>query len=151
MYNRDNTETSTVILSLQMPLVRRLIQLACYRTVYYTTYRTAYQTKREAKAKCCPGWTQLNNEAGCTYRKLMMRQYCTVYVNFNSFLHFLIYCYFLRSLVFHFFRANARSSKTPQVSVFLHFPLLPGGTRSFTLFSFCSDLVLRGFNSHAAM
>jgi len=37
------------------------------RTHYYTAYKIAYETKRSVSAKCCKGWTQLNNEAGCTY------------------------------------------------------------------------------------
>ncbi|KAL7837718.1 hypothetical protein SRHO_G00274290 [Serrasalmus rhombeus] len=43
------------------------------RTAYYTAYRQVYRQDYQTVHKCCPGWSQLNGEAGCLYRK-----YCVV-------------------------------------------------------------------------
>ncbi|XP_034023453.1 multiple epidermal growth factor-like domains protein 6 [Thalassophryne amazonica] len=37
------------------------------RTVYYTAYRQVYRQDYQTVYKCCPGWSQLNGEAGCLY------------------------------------------------------------------------------------
>ncbi|GAA6071821.1 multiple epidermal growth factor-like domains protein 6 isoform X1, partial [Tachysurus ichikawai] len=37
------------------------------RTAYYTAYRQVYRQDYETVHKCCPGWSQLNGEAGCLY------------------------------------------------------------------------------------
>uniref|UniRef100_A0A8D3EBW1 Multiple EGF-like-domains 6b n=1 Tax=Scophthalmus maximus TaxID=52904 RepID=A0A8D3EBW1_SCOMX len=37
------------------------------RTAYYTAYRQVYRQDYETVYKCCPGWSQLNGEAGCLY------------------------------------------------------------------------------------
>ncbi|XP_028854769.1 multiple epidermal growth factor-like domains protein 6 [Denticeps clupeoides] len=37
------------------------------RTAYYTAYRQVYRQDQETVHKCCPGWSQLNGEAGCLY------------------------------------------------------------------------------------
>lgn len=42
---------------------------AIHRTAYYTAYRHVYRQDYQTVYKCCPGWSQLNNEAGCLYRK----------------------------------------------------------------------------------
>lgn len=39
------------------------------RTAYYTAYRQVYRQDYQTVYKCCPGWSQLNGEAGCLYRK----------------------------------------------------------------------------------
>uniref|UniRef100_A0AAV2M4G7 EMI domain-containing protein n=1 Tax=Knipowitschia caucasica TaxID=637954 RepID=A0AAV2M4G7_KNICA len=39
------------------------------RTAYYTAYRQVYTQDFQTVYKCCPGWSQLNGEAGCLYRK----------------------------------------------------------------------------------
>lgn len=40
-----------------------------HRTAYYTAYRQVYRQDHQTVNKCCPGWSQLNGEAGCLYRK----------------------------------------------------------------------------------
>lgn len=37
------------------------------RTAYYTAYRQVYRQDYQTVYKCCPGWSQLNGEAGCLY------------------------------------------------------------------------------------
>ncbi|KAL1265047.1 hypothetical protein QQF64_003074, partial [Cirrhinus molitorella] len=37
------------------------------RTAYYTAYRQVYRQEHQTVYKCCPGWSQLNGEAGCLY------------------------------------------------------------------------------------
>ncbi|MED6280962.1 hypothetical protein CHARACLAT_016454 [Characodon lateralis] len=37
------------------------------RTAYYTAYRQVYKQDYQTVHKCCPGWSQLNGEAGCLY------------------------------------------------------------------------------------
>uniref|UniRef100_A0A671M6F4 Multiple EGF-like-domains 6b n=1 Tax=Sinocyclocheilus anshuiensis TaxID=1608454 RepID=A0A671M6F4_9TELE len=39
------------------------------RTAYYTAYRQVYRQEHQTVYKCCPGWSQLNGEAGsvCSY------------------------------------------------------------------------------------
>ncbi|KAL4622529.1 multiple epidermal growth factor-like domains protein 6 [Arapaima gigas] len=37
------------------------------RTAYYTAYRQVYRQEYHTVYKCCPGWSQLNGEAGCLY------------------------------------------------------------------------------------
>ncbi|XP_037831468.1 multiple epidermal growth factor-like domains protein 6 [Kryptolebias marmoratus] len=37
------------------------------RTAYYTAYRQVYKQDYKTVYKCCPGWSQLNGEAGCLY------------------------------------------------------------------------------------
>ncbi|TSU50011.1 Multiple epidermal growth factor-like domains protein 6 [Bagarius yarrelli] len=37
------------------------------RTAYYTAYRQVYRQDYQTVHKCCPGWSQLNGEAGCLY------------------------------------------------------------------------------------
>lgn len=39
------------------------------RTAYYTAYRQVYRQDYQTVYKCCRGWSQLNGEAGCLYRK----------------------------------------------------------------------------------
>ncbi|XP_071510575.1 EGF-like and EMI domain-containing protein 1 [Diadema antillarum] len=39
------------------------------RTAYYTSYRMVYERTYETKYKCCHGWSRLNGESGCQYRK----------------------------------------------------------------------------------
>lgn len=40
-----------------------------HRTAYYTAYRQVYRQDYQTVYKCCPGWSQLNGEAGCLYRE----------------------------------------------------------------------------------
>ncbi|KPP64637.1 hypothetical protein Z043_116997 [Scleropages formosus] len=47
------------------------------RTAYYTAYRQVYQQEYQMIYKCCPGWSQLNGEAGCFYRTGQMSGSCT--------------------------------------------------------------------------
>uniref|UniRef100_A0A672J0E1 Zgc:158328 n=1 Tax=Salarias fasciatus TaxID=181472 RepID=A0A672J0E1_SALFA len=37
------------------------------RTAYYTTYRQVYNMDLHTVYKCCPGWTQKNDEMGCLH------------------------------------------------------------------------------------
>uniref|UniRef100_A0A4W5RWH2 Multiple EGF-like-domains 6b n=1 Tax=Hucho hucho TaxID=62062 RepID=A0A4W5RWH2_9TELE len=37
------------------------------RTAYYTAYKQIYRQDFQTVYKCCPGWSQLNGEAGCFY------------------------------------------------------------------------------------
>ncbi|XP_033103907.1 uncharacterized protein LOC117106623 [Anneissia japonica] len=41
------------------------------RTAYYTSYRMVYESNYVTKYKCCHGWSRLNGEGGCMYRKLL--------------------------------------------------------------------------------
>ncbi|KAK1902283.1 Multiple epidermal growth factor-like domains protein 6 [Dissostichus eleginoides] len=42
------------------------------RTAYYTAYRQVYRQDYQTVYKCCPGWSQLNGEAGCLYREELL-------------------------------------------------------------------------------
>ncbi|KAK7132232.1 hypothetical protein R3I93_018707 [Phoxinus phoxinus] len=48
------------------------------RTAYYMGYRQVYRQDFKTTYKCCPGWSQLNTEAGCIY------PLCTYGVCFNG-------------------------------------------------------------------
>ncbi|KAL2103312.1 hypothetical protein ACEWY4_000180 [Coilia grayii] len=41
------------------------------RTAYYIAYRQVYRQEYQTVYKCCSGWTQLNDEVGCLYRKCL--------------------------------------------------------------------------------
>ncbi|KAI2649777.1 Multiple epidermal growth factor-like domains protein 6 [Labeo rohita] len=48
------------------------------RTVYFIGYRQVYRQDFKTTYRCCPGWSQLNAEAGCLY------PLCTYGVCFNG-------------------------------------------------------------------
>lgn len=39
------------------------------RNKYYTVYRQVYSMDLQTVYKCCPGWTQMGEEAGCLHSK----------------------------------------------------------------------------------
>lgn len=43
--------------------------LPFFRTTYYTVYQQTYRMDTHTVCKCCPGWTQRGDEAGCLHRE----------------------------------------------------------------------------------
>lgn len=56
------------------------------RTAYYTAYRQVYRQDYQTVYKCCSGWSQLNGEAGCLYRKYQLSGFSYFFPHISQFL-----------------------------------------------------------------